>query len=62
MVWTWRSLSLAPQGRELTGEIAWRGSLFAGDAAASLFYRKDPGHYAALPDDKGVALQWSRRF
>ena len=57
-----RSLSLAPQGRELTGEIAWRGSLFAGDAAASLFYRKDPGHYAALPDDKGVALQWSRKF
>jgi hypothetical protein len=57
-----RSLSLAPQGRELTGEIAWRGPLFSGDAAASLFYRKDPGHYAALPDDKGVALQWSRKF
>lgn len=57
-----RSLSLAPQGRELTGEIAWRGPLFTGDAAASLFYRKDPGHYAALPDDKGVALSWSRGF
>ncbi|WP_328597968.1 S8 family peptidase [Croceibacterium soli] len=57
-----RSMSLAPQGRELTGEIAWRGPLFTGDASASLFYRKDPGHYAALPDDKGVALSWSREF
>jgi hypothetical protein len=57
-----RSISLSPQGREMTGEIAWHGPLFTGDAAASLFYRKDPGHYDALPDDKGVALTWSVEF
>jgi hypothetical protein len=57
-----RSLSLTPQGRELTGELAWRGRFWGGNAAASLFYRKDPGHYAALPDDKGAAISWSREF
>jgi len=57
-----RSISLSPQGRELTGELAWRGSLWSGGAAASLFYRKDPGHYAGLPDDRGVAVSWSRAF
>jgi hypothetical protein len=29
---------------------------------ASLFYRKDPGHYAALPDDKGLAVSWTGQF
>jgi hypothetical protein len=57
-----RRLSLAPQGREIATELAWRGQLFGGAASASLFYRKDPGHYAALPDDKGVGLTWSTEF
>ena len=57
-----RSLSLSPQGRELTGELAWRGWLWNGAASASLFYRKDPGHYASLPDDRGVAVSWSKGF
>jgi hypothetical protein len=57
-----RTLSLAPQGRELMAELAWRGRLLSGDAAASLFYRREPGHYESLPDDKGVAVRWSRRF
>ena len=57
-----RSLALVPKGRELMAELAWRGPLLSGDAAASLFYRRDPGHYEALPDDKGVAVRWSRRF
>ena len=57
-----RSLALAPQGRELFGEIAWRGPLLTGQGAASLFYRRDPGHYEALPNDTGVALRWSKRF
>lgn len=57
-----RSLALAPTGRELMAELAWHGPLLAGDAAASVFYRRDPGHYEALPDDKGVALRWSRSF
>jgi hypothetical protein len=57
-----RSLSLSPQGRELTGELAWRGLLWNGAASASLFYRKDPGHFASLPDDRGVAVSWSKAF
>lgn len=57
-----RSLSLAPRGREIDGEIAWRGPLWGGEAAASMFYRKDPGHYASTPDDKGAAIKWTAKF
>jgi len=57
-----RTLSLTPQGREIDGELAWRGRLLGGDAAASLFYRTNPGHVAATPDDKGVAVKWTKRF
>jgi hypothetical protein len=57
-----RTLSLTPQGRELDAELAWNGRLFMGDAAASLFIRKDPGHYAGLPLDEGVAFRWSTGF
>jgi subtilisin family serine protease len=57
-----QSLALTPQGREIDGELAWRGMLFGGDASASLFYRTDPGHIASLPNDKGVAVKWAKRF
>jgi len=53
---------LTPKGRELMGELAWRGGLWGGEAAGSLFYRKDPGHFALGPDDQGVAVKWSREF
>ena len=54
--------ALTPRGRELMGELAWRGSLWGGEAAGSVFYRKDPGHFAQGSDDQGVALKWSRGF
>ncbi len=57
-----RSLNLAPTGREIMGELAWNGRLFTGWATASVFYRRDPGHYAQMPDDKGVALRWNTQF
>lgn len=57
-----RFIALAPSGREIDAEMAWRGPLWSGDASASVFYRTDPGHYASLPDDKGVALRWRREF
>jgi hypothetical protein len=57
-----RTLSLSPDGREIDGELVWRGPLWGGAASASLYYRKDPGHYAALPGDKGLALTWLRKF
>lgn len=55
-------IPLAPNGREMMGEIAWRGPLWGGMAAASLFYRTNPGHYAASPDDGGAAIMWARQF
>jgi hypothetical protein len=57
-----RLLSLSPSGRERVAELAWRGTLWDGSAMASVFYRVDPGHYASLPDDRGVAFTWSRKF
>ncbi len=57
-----RSFSLEPTGREITGEVRWIGPWMGGNLTASLFYRRDPGHIADLPDDKGAALRWSARF
>lgn len=57
-----RSLGLAPHGRELMAELAWQGWIPTGSIAASVFYRRDPGHYEALPDDAGIALRWSGQF
>ena len=57
-----RLLSLAPKGREQDIELVWHGGLWNGTAMASLYYRKDPGHYANLPDDRGLAVSWNRRF
>ncbi|HEX4847000.1 MAG TPA: S8 family serine peptidase, partial [Novosphingobium sp.] len=55
-------LSLAPRGREIDAELIWRGRLLSGAALFSLFYRKDPGHYAAVRDDQGVAVSWTKQF
>lgn len=55
-------LDLTPQGRELDAELNWRSPLWNGAAMISLFYRVDPGHYASLPDDTGLAFSWQRRF
>lgn len=57
-----RTLALTPHGREIDGEIAWSGPLWGGNASASLFYRKDPGHVATVPDDTGMAVRWSTQF
>ena len=57
-----RHLTLSPDGRELLAELAWRTALFGGDATASVFYRREPGHYSHAPDDAGVAMRWSAEF
>lgn len=57
-----QQFNLAPKGREIMGELAWSGPLLSGWASAGVFYRKDPGHYASVPDDKGVALRWRTEF
>lgn len=55
-------VSLTPSGREMVTELTWRGPLLRGTAGATVFYREDPGNYSSMPDDKGVALTWRRRF
>lgn len=57
-----RFVPLTPTGREIDAELAWRSPLWGGDAAASLFYRTDPGHSDTTPDDRGVAIRWRRYF
>ncbi|WP_281179990.1 S8 family peptidase [Croceicoccus bisphenolivorans] len=57
-----RELSLAPSGRERIAELRWFGPLAGGNVTASLFFRTDPGHVAALPDDKGGAIRWFAKF
>ncbi|MDE2411149.1 MAG: S8 family serine peptidase [Sphingomonadales bacterium] len=60
--WQTGTLSLSPTGREIDGELAWRGDFVGGTAGASLFYRRNPGHIASLPSDAGAALSWNRKF
>ncbi|MEH3159115.1 MAG: S8 family serine peptidase [Sphingomonas taxi] len=60
--WTTQRLNLAPGGRELDVEARYRVALGFGDLQTNLFWRRDPGHIAALPSDVGGALRWSRAF
>lgn len=55
-------LSLSPTGREINAELAWSVPLGSGLLATGLFWRRHPGHFALLPDDKGAALRWSTGF
>lgn len=55
-------LALSPSGREVDAELLWRGPMAGGTAMFSLFYRRDPGHIANLPADRGAAASWSWAF
>ncbi len=57
-----RSYNLAPTGRELVVETSYAVPLFGGDLVANSWWRKDPGHIAALPDDRGAALRFTMGF
>ena len=60
--WTTQLYDLSPEGREVMGELAWRGPLLGGFGGVSAFYRRQPGHFAEAPDDAGVAMRWSVDF
>ncbi|WP_169053594.1 S8 family peptidase [Alteraurantiacibacter aquimixticola] len=60
--YTLHRIALSPEGRQLDAEVAWRSPLWGGDASASLFWRKEPGHVETAPDDAGVAFRWGRKF
>lgn len=53
-----RLLALTPEGREVAIEASYGRALIGGRIDGNLFWRRDPGHFAALPDDLGVALRW----
>ena len=57
-----RTLSLVPKGRELASELVWRGPMWNSAGMVSVFYRRDPGHFASLPDEQGVAVSWLKQF
>jgi hypothetical protein len=57
-------LSLSPSGREVDAEMSYGSTLLSGNAwlGANLFYRRQPGHIASLPDDKGAAVRFALSF
>lgn len=55
-------LSLTPNGREIAAEVAWSAPFGGGAVATSLFWRREPGHFANSPEDSGLALRWSSGF
>jgi hypothetical protein len=58
------TMSLRPNGRELDSELSYGSDVLHGKAwiGGNLFYRRQPGHIAAAPDDKGAALRFSLGF
>lgn len=57
-----RTYNLTPTGRELVVEASYALPLFGGDVIANSWWRRDPGHIAAMPDDKGAALRFTMGF
>jgi hypothetical protein len=61
-VWTTQTLNLAPTGHEIDVEGRYAMPFLWGDLQTNLFYRRDPGNFAALPDDVGATMRWSAAF
>lgn len=57
-----RQLGLAPSGREIDAELRWQGAFAGGQASSSLYARRNPGHIASLPTERGVAIAWRTGF
>jgi hypothetical protein len=57
-------LSLSPSGREIDTELSYGSTLLGGKAwiGGNVYYRRNPGHIASLPDDKGAAIRFSLGF
>ncbi|HEU0045962.1 S8 family peptidase [Sphingomonas sp.] len=60
--YTTQRLNLAPTGRALDVEARYLFPLAGGAMETNLYWRRDPGNVAAMPDDIGAALRWSRGF
>ena len=61
---TLSTMSLRPSGRELDAELGYGSSVLDGNAwiGGNIFYRHQPGHVAALADDKGAAIRLTLGF
>ncbi|WP_298334709.1 S8 family peptidase [uncultured Erythrobacter sp.] len=57
-----QSLSLTPSGREVIGELGWRGSLPFGTVSTSVYYRNQPGHFRDASSDVGALISLSSYF
>ena len=55
-------LGLAPSGHELDAEASYGIGVGGGWFGANLYWRRDPGNIAALPDDVGTALRYRLDF
>lgn len=57
-----RPYNLSPTGRELALEASYLVPFLGGDLVANSWWRRDPGHIAALPADIGGAVRFSLGF
>jgi len=57
-----RFFNLAPTGREIDIEAAYARNLWGGSLSANAFWRNDPGHIEAAPNDLGGAIRFSLGF
>ena len=57
-----RTYHLAPAGRELVVEASYAMALLGGDLVVNSWWRRDPGHIAAMPDDQGAAARFTLGF
>lgn len=60
--WTAQRLNLTPNGRELDVEARYGLPMFGGGLETNLFWRRDPGNFASLPNDYGMAMRYSLGF
>ncbi len=60
--YTSQFLNLAPTGREVDVEARYRIVMPGGDLQTNLFWRRNPGNIAALPDDYGMAIRYDIGF
>ena len=60
--WNDARLNLAPTGREVDVEAVYAVPLAGGSLQTNLFWRRDPGNFAQLPDDRGAAVRYGVAF
>ncbi|WP_294045749.1 S8 family peptidase [Sphingomonas sp.] len=60
--YTAQFLNLTPTGHELDVEAAYGIAVGRGALQTNLFYRRDPGNFASIPADYGMALRYGFSF